>query len=86
MAHVGLDFMRLWREWEKREKGDGREGEKEWRANWRREMVVNMAYAPLTLHWSLERGIIGESWIGLLGSVAAISGLRVLWKDAKPDS
>jgi hypothetical protein len=86
MAHVGLDFVRLWREWEKRRHGGSREGEKEWVTKWKREMVVNMAYAPLTLHWSLEKGIIGEAWIGFLGSVAAVSGLRVLWKNAKIDS
>lgn len=91
MMHVGLDFWRLAREWAIRHnKGKGKEidngvvtqSEAEWKAKWRREMVVNMAWAPLTLHWSLEKGLMEEFWVGVLGSIAGISGTRVLWKRA----
>jgi hypothetical protein len=96
MTHVALNFVRLYRESSKRsnrgtvEKGntDGPKGdvvtdqaEAEWIAKWRKEMVLNMAWAPLTVHWSLENGLVSEFWIGLLGSVAGITGLRVLWKN-----
>jgi len=87
MAHVGLDFVRLYHEAAKRRnKGKGKEGvedleESAWRAKWRRQLVVNSAWAPLTLHWSLEQGLVGDFWIGLLGSVAGIAGLRELWKN-----
>lgn len=89
--HVGLDFWRLGREWVKRrEKGKGKEvddgvvdvGEEEWKAKWRREMVVNMAWAPLTLHWSVEKGLVSEFWVGVFGSVAGITGARELWKQS----
>jgi hypothetical protein len=88
MAHVVMDFVRLGRELAMRrssrvgEKGEVvAQDESEWREKWRKEMVVNMAYAPLTLHWSLEKGLVGEFWVGLLGSVAGFTGLRVLWKN-----
>lgn len=84
MLHVGLDFVRLGREVllrrEKDEKSEvEEEGEREWKAKWRKEMVVNLAYAPLTVHWSLEKGLVTEFWVGLLGSVAGWTGLKVLW-------
>lgn len=91
MMHVGLDFWRLGREWAiRRSKGKGKavddgvlsQNEQEWKAKWRRELVVNMAWAPLTLHWSLEEGLVEEFWVGVLGSVAGVSGLSVLWKQA----
>ena len=96
MAHVGLDLVRLYHEYvmrksrgtqeEKRTVGkkgdvmtDG--GDAEWKAKWRREMAVNMAYAPLTVHWSLEKGLVGDFWVGLLGSVAGVVGFGELWKN-----
>ncbi|KAG0648658.1 hypothetical protein D0Z07_4730 [Hyphodiscus hymeniophilus] len=95
MAHVGLDFLRLGRvlmlrrhrgtEEQKRvdgPKGDviTERGEQEWRAAWAKEVIVNAAWAPLTLHWSLEKGLIGDFWVGVLGSVAGLSGLGTLWR------
>ena len=96
MAHVGLDFIRLYHEYvmrrrrgtleERRTAGSKGDvitelGYSEWRSQWRREMVVNMAYAPLTVHWSLEKGLVGDFWVGLFGSVAGIAGFRELWKN-----
>lgn len=84
VLHVGLDFVRLWREARLRSsKGKAKEGsdeENEWVAKWRREMVVNAAWAPLTLHWSLEEGFASDLWVGVLGSVAGLAGFRELWR------
>jgi hypothetical protein len=88
VAHVGLDFVRLFHEniMRRNKKGKGKEGvedlaETAWRMKWRKEIVVNMAWAPLTAHWSLEQGLVSDFWVGLLGSVAGITGLRELWKN-----
>jgi hypothetical protein len=96
MAHVGLEFIRLYHEYvQRRNRGtyeerttDGpegdvitEEGDAEWKAKWTKEMVINLAYAPLTVHWSLEKGLVGEFWVGLLGSLAGLTGLRVLLKN-----
>jgi len=95
MAHVGLDLVRLYRELvlrkrrgtdeEKRKdgpKGDviTERGEEEWRAAWIKEVVVNAAWYPLTLHWSLEKGLVGDFSIGILGSIAGLAGLDTLWR------
>jgi len=90
--HVVIDFVRLYHEFVKRRRDSQSTGkddavmdqaESEWRVKWKKELVVNLAYAPLTVHWSLEKGlpVIGDFWVGLLGSVAGITGLRVLWKN-----
>ncbi|KAL5328934.1 hypothetical protein ACEPPN_002443 [Leptodophora sp. 'Broadleaf-Isolate-01'] len=87
-VHVLLDFLRLGRErseqrkvvkWKGREEEAEREEQEFW-ARWRRQLVVNLAYAPLTVHWSLENGLVGEFWVGLLGSVAGLAGLKELWR------
>jgi hypothetical protein len=86
MAHVALDFGRLWREkmtrevaWEGGEK-EGKIQHLEREEKWWREAYVNAAYAPLTLHWSLEGGAVGEMWVGILGSIAGVLGFREMWR------
>lgn len=98
MAHVGLDFIRLAREYvQRKNRGTEEEkrtdrphgdvitdaGDKEFWNTWKRQMVVNLAYAPLTVHWSLEKGLVGDFWVGLLGSVAGVAGFRELWKTTR---
>jgi hypothetical protein len=83
-AHVALDVGRLaYEKMVSLGKGKGKEGElvtTNEAKRWRRQLVSNMAYAPLTVHWSLEQGIVGELWVGVLGTVAGAGSLRELWK------
>ncbi|CCG81085.1 Putative uncharacterized protein [Taphrina deformans PYCC 5710] len=53
--------------------------------NWAREVIINLAYAPLTLHWSLEHGLPGltERGVGAFGVVAAIGQLSKVWEAAR---
>lgn len=52
---------------------------------WAREVVINLAYAPLTLHWSLAGGLPGltERGVGACGLVAAIGQLSKVWEAAR---
>ncbi|KAI9759487.1 MAG: hypothetical protein M4579_002327 [Chaenotheca gracillima] len=94
--HTALDLLKLWRvremglELERKGKGREKKGEGEMivatedekeKAAWWTSVVVNLAYAPMTVHYSLENGYLGESWVSALGSVAGIVGLRQAWKD-----
>lgn len=88
-AHVVLDFWRLGYQYQvkKRREVKGKEGvvtegEDGFWAKWRREMIINVAYAPLTVHWSLEKGLVGDAWVGLLGTVVGVTGMRERWKNA----
>ena len=49
-------------------------------ARWWSEAYVNAAYAPLTVHWSLEQGCVSEAWVGFLGMVAGLVGFKELWE------
>ena len=91
MGHVGLEFVRLGREWVLRkqvaERRGGRAEEVEVKmervrdeARWWREVVVNAAYAPLTVHWSVDGGVVGEGVVGGLGMVGGWVGMGELWR------
>ncbi|KAF2439743.1 hypothetical protein P171DRAFT_110261 [Karstenula rhodostoma CBS 690.94] len=49
---------------------------------WWRDAVSNLAYIPMTLHWSVgaERGFLSDWGIGLLGAIAGGSLLLDAWK------
>lgn len=48
---------------------------------WYREVGVNVAYAPMTIHYSLENGILGEGAIGGLGAVVGALSIGQAWKE-----
>ncbi|MCJ1401034.1 hypothetical protein MMC11_004246 [Xylographa trunciseda] len=96
MAHVVLEFGRLARQRSLRrmeavskdraerqddESDQGKvstkiEEEKEW---WK-QVYVNSAWLPVTVHYGSETGIVGEAQLALLGLVAGILGLRDAWR------
>ncbi|KAI9698802.1 MAG: hypothetical protein M1836_003912 [Candelina mexicana] len=47
---------------------------------WWREFGLNLAYAPLVVHWSLEKGCVGDGWVGALGSIAGVLGFKEIWR------
>ena len=47
---------------------------------WYKEFGVNVAYAPMTVHYSLENGILGEGVIGALGAVVGALSIGQAWK------
>lgn len=51
------------------------------RDKWWRDAILNSAYAPMTLHWSTQDGVLNETWIGVLGLVAGVVGLRQAWRE-----
>ncbi|XXG96558.1 hypothetical protein Hte_002843 [Hypoxylon texense] len=54
--------------------------EAEWAGAWRRSVARNLAWAPLTLHWSSEAGLLGETAVGALASVPGVIQMRDLWR------
>ena len=53
---------------------------------WWREAIANLAYFPLTVHWSFEeRGLLGDRAVAVLGMVAGGVGLRRAWRETGTD-
>jgi hypothetical protein len=83
MVAVGFEFVRLARvaQLGARQQAAPKtaEARAEEAAQWRRDMLVNLANAPLTVHWSIEGGNLGETAVGFLGMVAGLVGFRQRW-------
>ena len=48
-------------------------------AKWWRDMRVNAAWMPVTVHYSLEEGFLGQGAVAVLGLVPALTALREVW-------
>jgi hypothetical protein len=61
-------------------KDEKKEMQQRWDAFWS-EVVINLGYLPLTIHWSLKEGLFkNEVWVGVFGLVAAAASFRTGWK------
>ncbi|KAK0646536.1 hypothetical protein B0T16DRAFT_429351 [Cercophora newfieldiana] len=76
-AYVGIELGRLLAEGF----GGGKVFQAEETAEWRKKVVRNMAWMPLTIHWSTDAGIVNEPLIGLLASIPGIIQIRDLWAE-----
>ncbi|KFY23060.1 hypothetical protein V493_06124, partial [Pseudogymnoascus sp. VKM F-4281 (FW-2241)] len=84
-THTALEFWRLARERQVRKRGVvGEKGEKGEEAvkdlAWKREVWINAGYAPLTIHWSLEGGIVSPLTVGMLGAFVGAVKMNRLWE------
>jgi hypothetical protein len=83
MVGVALEFVRLLRVrqlWARRVMTE--EERKKETVSWWREMIANLANAPLTLHWSVQGGTLDDMQVGFLGMVGGLVGLTERWKIA----
>ncbi|KAJ2895061.1 putative peroxin 11c protein [Zalerion maritima] len=58
------------------------EEEKEWLSQWKRTFLRQCAWAPITVHYSKEKGLMSDAMVGLLGSVPGMLSVGALWKEA----
>lgn len=93
MFAVGLEFVRLnrvrqkWKSADAKRMANGVAISQEARAKrreevvqWRKDLVVNLANSPLTLHWSVDGGTLDDTTVGFLGTLAGIIGFSERWK------
>ncbi|VBB86524.1 Putative PEX11C peroxisomal biogenesis factor 11 isoform C [Podospora comata] len=82
-AFVGIEIGKLLAErvGRKVQKKDGEEEKKEAR-EWKRKLAKSLAWAPLTVHWSVDGGLPGvtEGVVGLLASVPGVIQMGDLWE------
>lgn len=54
------------------------------RQAWAKNLAKSLAWAPLTLHWSTEGGLVAEPLVGVLACIPGVIQMRDLWaKSAK---
>ncbi|KAH0371021.1 hypothetical protein KCU65_g2241, partial [Aureobasidium melanogenum] len=87
MAYIALEAVRLARVWQLKPAVASSATEKDAQtlaaeALWKRQMTVNMAWAPVSYHYSLESGALSKDWLGVLGLIAGGTGFRNLWRQA----
>ena len=85
-AYVGLELGKLLVEKIRKERGEGAQSEKDvelaaWRENWNRSFVKSLAWMPLTIHWSLEKGLVPDMAVGALATVPGVIQMSKLWRD-----
>ena len=49
---------------------------------WRRAWWANAAYSPMTVHYSVDGGILSDDQLGLLGVIIGFIGFGHLWKQS----
>lgn len=47
---------------------------------WWKDLASNVAYAPMTLHWSIESGLLSDWGVGACGMVAGGALLADAWR------
>ncbi|KAI2612967.1 uncharacterized protein GGS25DRAFT_144066 [Hypoxylon fragiforme] len=54
--------------------------EQEWSDTWAKSLTRNLAWAPLTVHWSTEGGLLSELAVGAIATVPGVIQMRDLWR------
>ncbi|AEO57896.1 hypothetical protein MYCTH_2304628 [Thermothelomyces thermophilus ATCC 42464] len=49
------------------------------KSEWAKKMARQLAWAPLTVHWGSEKGLVSEMTVGLLASIPGVIQMRDLW-------
>ncbi|ORY19576.1 hypothetical protein BCR34DRAFT_582273 [Clohesyomyces aquaticus] len=89
--HVGLEFLRLYiisSSSSSSSSPDDNEKERKIQREkdswaWTRDLVTNLAYFPLTIHWGRERGLLSETGVAVLGVVAGGTLVVDAWRGAR---
>lgn len=83
--YIGMELGRLLVDRQRRVSAAGGKlttKDAEWSANWKKEFTGNLAWAPLTIHWStLPKGLgLNELAVSLLAFYPACGAMKDLWK------
>ncbi|KAK7422966.1 hypothetical protein QQX98_001256 [Neonectria punicea] len=79
-AFIFVELGRLLIEWTRKLKGD--EVDVEWLDEWKKELYRNLAWAPVTLHWSLPNGLLSDIFVALFALYPSFSLMKDFWKES----
>ena len=86
MTHVALELVRLMRVWQLEaaeadvDNAENKAEKPEATNAWRRSAASNVAWAPITAHYSWQQGMMSDQFVGLFGIVACGIKFRQVWK------
>ncbi|KAF4960860.1 hypothetical protein FGADI_693 [Fusarium gaditjirri] len=75
IGRLSLDWMSTMQDKEKL-------ATKTWKAKWKSDMLQNMAWASVAIHWSLRNGLIPEALVSPLAVFATWSLVNDAWNNA----
>ena len=78
-AYVGMELGRLLIE--RQRKGSFGRKEPVWKKEWQRNLINNLAWAPLTVHWSTIGGVFPSAVVPAFAIIPATSAMVQLWNN-----
>lgn len=70
-VYVGMELGRL--------AAEAVGGENKVTPAWRSAVVRQLAWAPLTVHWGSDKGVVSDWMVGALASIPGVLQMRELW-------
>lgn len=58
----------------------------DWKVRWRKDMLQNLAWLSVSVHWSLRKGLLPESLVSPLAAFATWSLVKDAWNEAAEPS
>jgi len=81
-AGTFVEIMRLLVEHSRKQAGDVSSAEyRKWKEGWTGDFVRNAAWAPITVHLSVDKGFVSEPVIGGLATLAGWIQMSRLWRE-----
>ncbi|KAH6636381.1 hypothetical protein F5144DRAFT_529953 [Chaetomium tenue] len=80
-AYVGIEIGRLAAERFGPSSGAGafKAKTKQEKSEWTKKTVRQLAWAPLTLHWGSDKGLVSDTTVGVLACIPGVIQMRDLW-------
>ncbi|KAM0428276.1 hypothetical protein ACHAPT_007177 [Fusarium lateritium] len=79
-AWVFLELFRLLVERARRTPSGDVAAEEEWKTNWKAEFLGTLPWAPLSVHWGSENGLLPELALAALATWPATVNIKNLWR------
>lgn len=80
-AYVFMELGRLLVQRNRRAPQDDVVAEREWKSKWFTDFTHTLAWAPLTVHWSMAEGFLPEVAVGALAAYPSTALMKGLWRE-----
>ncbi|KAI5468014.1 hypothetical protein BGZ63DRAFT_399541 [Mariannaea sp. PMI_226] len=79
-----VEAIRLLVDWHRKRQSGELSEDSEWREQWKKDFLQNLAWAPLAVHWSrlADGGWLPEIFVALFGFYPALGYMKDVWQDA----